>query len=318
MGQKINPLGFRLGTTQDHHSFWFAKPKKYPAGLQEDQKIRNCIKSYIQKIQNIKKSQRKYEGFGGITHIEIQKQIDLVKVTIYVAFPNLLIIEKEDETQGKKDKTQVKKGKKRRKVRRGPVRGIKGQTRGKKDEPRRMRDRARREIEDETQRLEDEMREIRDKARVKEDKARVKEDEARVKEDEARGTKELQINIQKELHFVKRKHKLDVVITKVESPYEKPNIIAEYIAFQLKNRVSFRVATKKTIELVKKKTKNIKGIQVQIAGRIGGRDIARVERIRRGRLPLQTVHAKIDHCSHIIRTIYGVLGIKVWIFLDWE
>ncbi|KAH0439593.1 hypothetical protein IEQ34_025876 [Dendrobium chrysotoxum] len=48
--------------------------------------------------------------------------------------------------------------------------------------------------------------------------------------------------------------------------------------------------------------------------RIDGKEIARVEWIREGRVPLQTIRAKIDHCSHTIRTIYGVLGIKIWIF----
>ncbi|KAF6997937.1 hypothetical protein CFC21_014102 [Triticum aestivum] len=60
MGQKINPLGFRLGTTQKHHSFWFAQPKNYSEGLQEDKKIRDCIKNYIQKNRK-KGSNRKIE-----------------------------------------------------------------------------------------------------------------------------------------------------------------------------------------------------------------------------------------------------------------
>jgi small subunit ribosomal protein S3 len=55
MGQEINPLSFRLGTTQNHHSFWFAQPKKYSEGLQEVKKVHNCIKNYIQK--NRKKAQ---------------------------------------------------------------------------------------------------------------------------------------------------------------------------------------------------------------------------------------------------------------------
>ena len=50
MGQKINPLGFRLGTTQDQHSLWFEQPKNYSEGLEEDQKIRDSIKNYVQKI----------------------------------------------------------------------------------------------------------------------------------------------------------------------------------------------------------------------------------------------------------------------------
>ena len=53
MGQKINPLGFRLGATQGHHSLWFAQPKNYSEDLQEDQKIRDCIKNYIKKNMKI-------------------------------------------------------------------------------------------------------------------------------------------------------------------------------------------------------------------------------------------------------------------------
>lgn len=131
-------------------------------------------------------------------------------------------------------------------------------------------------------------------------------------EGQAGGIEELQVNIQKKLHSVNRR--LNIAITKVEKPYGQPNILAEYIALQLKNRVSFRKAMKKAIELAEQT--DTKGIQVQIAGRINGKEIARVEWIREGRVPLQTIRAKIDYCSYIIRTIYGVLGIKIWIF--WE
>nr|AXN55142.1 ribosomal protein S3 [Epiblema grandiflorum] len=215
MGQKINPLGFRLGTTQSHHSFWFAKPKDFSMGLQEDEKIRNCIKNYV------KKQKRISSGFEGIAYIGIQKRIDLIQVIIYIGFPNLLI----------------------------------------------------------------------------EGRTRVAE--------------ELQMNVQKEFH-----RRLNIAITRIEKPYGQPNILAEYIALQLKNRVSFRKAMKKAIELTEQT--GTKGIQVQIAGRIDGKEIARVEWIREGRVPLQTIRAKIDHCSHTIRTIYGVLGIKIWIFVNQE
>ncbi|KAM0007590.1 putative K domain superfamily, prokaryotic type, K domain-like, alpha/beta protein [Helianthus debilis subsp. tardiflorus] len=52
-GTKINPIGFRLGTTQGQHFLWFAQPKNYSEGLQEDQKIRNYIKNYVKKYENI-------------------------------------------------------------------------------------------------------------------------------------------------------------------------------------------------------------------------------------------------------------------------
>nr|YP_010856673.1 ribosomal protein S3 [Plectocomia elongata]WGM68624.1 ribosomal protein S3 [Plectocomia elongata]WGM78626.1 ribosomal protein S3 [Plectocomia elongata] len=216
MGQKINPLGFRLGTTQSHRSFWFAQPKNYSVGLQEDEKIRNCIKNYVQKNRRIS------PGFEGIACIGIQKRIDLIQVIIHIGFPNLLI------------------------------------------------------------------------------------------EGRTRGIEELQMNVQKELHSVNQR--LNIVIIRVEKPYGQPNILAEYIALQLKNRVSFRKAMKKAIELTEQT--DTKGIQVQIAGRIDGKEIARVEWIREGRVPLQTIRAKIDHCSYTIRTIYGVLGIKIWIFVN--
>ena len=63
MGQKINPLGFRLGTTQSHESLWFAQPTNYSENLQEDKKIRDCIKNYIKKNIRIPSGD---EGIGRI------------------------------------------------------------------------------------------------------------------------------------------------------------------------------------------------------------------------------------------------------------
>nr|YP_010558546.1 ribosomal protein S3 [Euphorbia neogillettii]UED19903.1 ribosomal protein S3 [Euphorbia neogillettii] len=216
MGQKINPLGFRLGTTQSHHSLWFSQPKNYSEGLQEDQKIRNSIKNFVKKNTKIS------SGVEGIARIEIQKRIDVIQVIIYMGFPKLLI----------------------------------------ESRPKRI--------------------------------------------------EELKIHVQKELNCVNRK--LNIVITRISNPYRNPNILAEFITGQLKNRVSFRKAMKKAIELTEQA--DTKGIQVQIAGRLDGKEIARVEWIREGRVPLQTIRAKISYCSYTVRTIYGVLGIKIWTFLD--
>nr|YP_010411677.1 ribosomal protein S3 [Tephrocactus geometricus]URP30770.1 ribosomal protein S3 [Tephrocactus geometricus] len=216
MAQKINPLGFRLGTTQDHYSLWFEQPINYSEGLQEDQKIRNCIKNYVEK--NTRTSL-----YGeGIARIEIKKRTDLIQVIIYMGFPKLLI----------------------------------------KNRP------------------------------------RVVED--------------LKINVQKELNCVNRK--LNITIKQIAKPYGHPKILAEFIAVQLKNRVFFRKAMKKAIELGEQA--GAKGIKIQIAGRLGGKDKARVDWIREGRVPLQTIRAKIDYYAYTFRTIYGVLGIKIWIFID--
>jgi small subunit ribosomal protein S3 len=83
MGQKINPLGFRLGTTQSHYSLWFAQPKEYSENLQEDAKIRDYITNYIQKKMKIS------SVVEGIIRIEIQKQIDVIKIKIYTASQKL-------------------------------------------------------------------------------------------------------------------------------------------------------------------------------------------------------------------------------------
>nr|YP_010975176.1 ribosomal protein S3 [Amyema preissii]WNR58135.1 ribosomal protein S3 [Amyema preissii] len=215
MGQKINPLIFRLGTTQNHHSLWFSQPKNYSYGLQEDQKIRDFIKNYVQKNMRISSS------VDGIACIKIKKRVDLIQVIIYIGFPKLLIGEK------------------------------------------------------------------------------------------ARGLEELQMNVQKKLNY-----KLTITIKRIAKPYGYPTILAEFITEQLKNRVSFRKAIKKAIELTKQA--NTKGIQIQIAGRIDGKEIARIEWIREGKVPLQTIRSKIDYCSYPTRTIYGILGIKIWIFRNEE
>ncbi|KAL2325596.1 hypothetical protein Fmac_024654 [Flemingia macrophylla] len=102
--------------------------------------------------------------------------------------------------------------------------------------------------------------------------------------------KELQTNMQKKLNCVNRK--LNIAIARVANAYKHPNILAEFIVGQLKNRVSFRKAMKKAIELTEQA--GTKGVQLQIARRIDGKEIARVEWIREGRVPLQTIRAQLD------------------------
>src|SRR5450759_2563884 len=207
MGQKINPLGFRLGVTQNHHSYWFAQPKNYSRLLQEDQKIRHCIENYVHK--NIKNS----SNYGGIARIEIKRKTDLIQVEIHTGFPALLV------------------------------------------------------------------------------------------ENRGCGIEQLKTDVQNIL--TPGDHKLRMTLTEITKPYGEPNILAEYIALQLESRVAFRRTMKKAIELAKKT--NINGIKIQIAGRLNGAEIARVEWAREGRVPLQTLRAGINYCHYAARTIYGCL-----------
>ena len=66
--------------------------------------------------------------------------------------------------------------------------------------------------------------------------------------------------------------------------------------------------------LVRAQKHNVKGIKIQVSGRLNGAEIARSEWIREGRVPLQTLRANIDYAAREANTIYGILGIKVWLF----
>ena len=87
--------------------------------------------------------------------------------------------------------------------------------------------------------------------------------------------KELEKDLQKEINSINQK--CNISIKKVKEPYRQPNIPAEYIAFQLKNRVPYYELTKKVIELTK--NNKYKGVNVTIPGRLGGNEIAHVESI---------------------------------------
>lgn len=106
--------------------------------------------------------------------------------------------------------------------------------------------------------------------------------------------------------------KIRLNIVEITEPDKKAELISEFIAQQLEKRIAFRRAIRQGIQRSQKT--NIQGIKVQVSGRLNGAEIARSEWIREGRVPLQTLRADIDYSQKTAQTIYGVLGIKVWIF----
>nr|WJE89117.1 ribosomal protein S3 [Sarcophyte sanguinea] len=124
--------------------------------------------------------------------------------------------------------------------------------------------------------------------------------------------KKLQINIKK---IISHK-KLNISLLKIIKPYKYTNILLKFIFNQLKKKVSFRKIIKKTIKLFIKIDSNseIKGIKIQISGRFNNNPIAYIEWIKKGRIPLQTLQSKINFCYYPIKTIYGILSVKIWIF----
>ena len=101
-------------------------------------------------------------------------------------------------------------------------------------------------------------------------------------------------------------------IVEVRSPDLNAQLVAENIAAQLVNRVSFRRAMKLSIGRAMRL--GVKGIKTQVSGRLGGAEIARSEQYHEGTIPLQTLRADIDYGFAEANTTYGRIGVKVWIY----
>ena len=116
----------------------------------------------------------------------------------------------------------------------------------------------------------------------------------------------------KELAKIIGNKKIVVDIKEVKRPDKDAQLVAENIALQLENRVSFRRAMKSTMSRTMKS--GAKGIKTAVSGRLGGADMARTEFYSEGTIPLQTLRADIDYGFAEADTTYGKLGVKVWIY----
>ncbi len=210
MGQKINPIGFRLGITKEHQSRWYADPSRYPELLQEDHKLREYIDN---------KLGRNAQNNAGISEVKIERKADQIDLEVRTARPGVVV-----------------------------GRGGKG-------------------IED------------------------------------------LRTGLQKELGG-NRQIRINVV--EVQRVDADAFLIGEYIAQQLERRVSFRRVVRQAIQRAQRA--GVEGIKIQVSGRLNGAEIARTEWTREGRVPLHTLRANIDYAYVTAKTIYGILGIKVWVF----
>ncbi|MGH7680629.1 MAG: 30S ribosomal protein S3 [Candidatus Eiseniibacteriota bacterium] len=101
-------------------------------------------------------------------------------------------------------------------------------------------------------------------------------------------------------------------IDEVKKPDTDATLVGEHVARQLEQRVSFRRAMKKAIASTMRAGAG--GVRIVCSGRLGGAEMARTESYRDGRVPLHTLRADIDFARSTARTIYGAVGVKVWIF----
>ncbi len=205
MGQKIHPIGFRLGITQEHRSRWFADTKRYPEVLQEDHKIRQYIDKTLSN--------------AGISAIRIERKADQIDLEVHTARPGVVV------GRGGTGIENLRTG----------LQGVLGSNR------------------------------------------------------------QIRINV--------------IEVARVDADAE---LIAEYIAQQLERRVSFRRVVRQAIQRAQRA--DVQGIKIQVSGRLNGAEIARTEWTREGRVPLHTLRANIDYAYRTAKTIYGILGVKVWVF----
>jgi len=116
--------------------------------------------------------------------------------------------------------------------------------------------------------------------------------------------------LEEELKKVTSKE-VKILIHEIKRPELDAALVAETIASQIEGRISFRRAMKQSITAAMRM--GAEGVRVMCGGRLGGAEIARREQYKEGRIPLHTIRADIDYATATSRTIYGAIGVKVWI-----
>ncbi|HET9149235.1 MAG TPA: 30S ribosomal protein S3 [Alphaproteobacteria bacterium] len=124
---------------------------------------------------------------------------------------------------------------------------------------------------------------------------KLREELALVLERQLKSTKDVAVNVEE-----------------IKRPEVSAKLVADNIAQQLVQRISFRRAMKRAVQSAMRM--GAQGIRVRASGRLGGAEIARTEGYREGRVPLHTLRADIDYATGTAKTTYGTIGIKVWIF----
>src|ERR1700727_2904665 len=116
--------------------------------------------------------------------------------------------------------------------------------------------------------------------------------------------------LRRDLHRITKKQ-IKVNILEIKRPELDAKLVAQSIAEQLQNRVAFRRAMKRALTSAMRS--GAKGVKVQVAGRLGGAEMARTESYSDGRVPLHTLRADIDYGFHEARTTFGRIGVKCWV-----
>jgi len=129
------------------------------------------------------------------------------------------------------------------------------------------------------------------------------------------GSTKLTKEIEEAIRVVANAPKLSVRldIEEVRSPESQAPVVAYMVAEGLEKRQTFRRVLKQTVEKVMA-NRDVQGVRIAVAGRLGGAEMSRQEEIKKGRIPLQTLRADIDFAREVAYLPYGIIGIKVWIY----
>jgi len=124
--------------------------------------------------------------------------------------------------------------------------------------------------------------------------------------------KEIENKIRRQIK-IKSKREIKIEIREIKNPWISAALIAQMAAQQIEKRIPFRQVLKKSLERVMT-NREVKGIRMEVAGRLNGIEIARREWLGQGRLPRNTIRADIDYAQDEAQCTYGKIGIKVWIY----
>jgi len=125
--------------------------------------------------------------------------------------------------------------------------------------------------------------------------------------------KELEIKVINKSRNEKEKLNLRIEIREIKNPWTSASLSAQWVAQQIEKRMPYRRVLKMAIGKIEE-VKEIKGSRVEVAGRLNGAEISRREWLAHGRLPKQTIRAKIDYAKASARCSYGTTGVKVWLY----
>ena len=103
-------------------------------------------------------------------------------------------------------------------------------------------------------------------------------------------------------------------VVEVKNPDLCARLLGKYIASQVQNRMPYKRVVRMCMQRCMKA--GARGVKIKVSGRLNGVDIARSETFTEGSVPLHTLRAKIDYAFEICQTLYGVIGVKVWVFRD--